>query len=345
MSAEGPRAEASSLQDPRWDAYVRSHPDATWFHRSGWHRVAARTFGYPFHGFLATRDGRVTGALPLSRVPGFPRGVSLISSPLAVYGGVIADDAESGRALLDAAAALGRRLDAGYLELRGGMRFDELPGKDLYVTFRRPIGPDHDANFAAIRRKQRTSIRNAQKHDLRHRFGRHDLVDTFYSIYSRSLRDLGTPSFPKRLFHDLLDEFEEDCDILVVEREGKPLASVLSFYDRNQVLPYYAGTLREGYPYSASDFMYWSLMSAAADRGCTLFDFGRSKRGTGAFEYKRHWGFEPTPLDYRYQLIGERQVPDLSPKNPRFSLAIQLWRRLPLAVTQRLGPAVVRYFP
>jgi FemAB-related protein (PEP-CTERM system-associated) len=339
------RVEPAGLDDPRWDPYVASRPEGTFFHRAGWQRVFARTFGYRWHGLLALRDGRVAGLLPLFQVPGFPHGTSLISSPFAVYGGVIADDAEAGEALLAAATELGARSGARYVELRDGMRFPDLPVKDLYVTFRRPIGPNHEANFAAIRGKQRTSIRNAQKHGLTARTGGAELLPVLYPIYSHSVRNLGTPVFPRSLFRDLIEEFPSDSGILVVDHAGKPVSAVLFFLHGGHVLPHYAGTLRPAYRYSASDFMYWSLMRVAADRGCRVYDFGRSKRGTGAFLYKQHWGLEPTPLAYQYRLLRDRAIPDLSPRNPRFGLAIKAWRRLPLPVAERIGPAVVRFFP
>ena len=343
--AETLRVEEVALDDPRWDAYLRSRPDATIFHRMAWQRSAARTFGYRFRGLLALRDDRTAGVLPLFQVPGFPVGTSLISTPLAVYGGVVADDDAAGAAIRDAARAMGETLGARYVELRGGMRFEGLPVKDLYVTFRRPMVSSHDANFTAIPRKQRTSIRAGQKRGLTHRTGGAELLDRFYPIYSHSVRNLGTPVFPRRLFTILMEEHPDESGILLVETDGHFVAAVLSFFDRGQVLPYYAGTLRGAYRYSASDYMYWSLMCHAADRGCTVFDFGRSKRDTGAFHYKRHWGFEPTPLAYQYDLVKDRAVPDLSPRNPRFSLAIQAWRMLPLPVAERIGPAIVRYFP
>lgn len=337
--------EAVALDDPRWDPYLRERPDATLFHGMAWQRAAANTFRYRFRGLLALRAGRAVGALPLFQVPGFPVGSSLISTPLAVYGGVVADDADAARALRDEARRIGEEVGAGYVEFRGGHAFDGLPVKDLYVTFRRPIGPDHAQNFAAIPRKQRTSIRAGQKRGLTHRTGGIELVDAFYPIYSHSVRNLGTPVFPRRLFRHLLEEHPQTSEILLVETDGRTVAAVLSFFDRGQVLPYYAGTLRGSHRYSASDYMYWSLMCRAADRGCTIFDFGRSKRDTGPYHYKRHWGFEPTPLGYQYELVRDRAVPDLSPKNPRFSLAIQAWRLLPLSIAERIGPAIVRYFP
>lgn len=337
--------EEAALGDARWDPYLRGRPDGTIFHRMPWQRAAARTFGYRFRGLIATRDGCVAGALPLFQVPGLPIGCSLISTPLAVYGGVVADDPAAGAALRQAAREAGERAGAKYVELRGGMRFDDLPVKDLYVTFRRAIGPDHETNFAAIPRKQRTSIRAGQKRGLTHRVGGTELLDFFYPIYSHSVRNLGTPVFPRRLFRAQMEEHPAESDILLVETDGRYVAAVLTFYDGDQALPYYAGTLRGAHRYSASDYMYWALMQHAANRGCRVFDFGRSKRETGAYHYKRHWGFEPTPLAYQYELLRERSMPDLSPRNPKFSLAIQAWRLLPQSVAERIGPAIVRYFP
>jgi len=337
--------EFVGLDDPRWDPYVGSRPEATFFHRSEWQRIMARTYGYAWHGLLAVRGARVVGALPLFRVPAFLMGTALMSVPFAAYGGAVADDAAAGQALLATAEELGDRLGARYVEIRDGMLFPAMQSKELYVTFRRAIGPDHDENFAAIRGKQRTSIRSAQKRGLTYHVGGRELLPVFYPIYSHSVRNLGTPVFPKRLFHAIFEEAKDATNILVVESGGKAVSAVLSFFDKDHVLPYYAGTLREAYRYSASDYMYWSLMCAAADRGCRVFDFGRSKLNTGSYDFKKHWGFEPTPLRYQYRLIRARRMPDVTPKNPKFGAAIGVWRVLPLAVAERIGPAIVRWFP
>lgn len=337
--------ESISADDPRWDAYVSACPQATFFHLAGWQRAAARSFPYRPHHRIALRDGRVTGVLPLFQVPSFPTGHSLMSTPLAAYGGVAADDPASASALLEDARELGRRLGVRYLELRDGARFDGLRGKDLYVTFRREIDPDPEVNMARIPRNQRRSIRIALKHGLTHRTGGPELLDAWYRIYSHSVRNLGTPVFPKALFRNQLEEFGDRAVIHVVYDGTRMVAGVLTFFDRDEVIPYYGGALKEAFRYGGSDYLYWSLMCVAAERGCRVFDFGRSKRDAGSFHFKRHWGFEPTPLAYQYDLIRDQAMPDLSPKNPRFSLAIQIWRRLPLAVTERIGPAIVRYFP
>ena len=213
------------------------------------------------------------------------------------------------------------------------------------MTFRRPILATADENMAAIPRNQRRSIRIGVKSGLTSEVGREELLDPFYALYSHSVRNLGTPVFPRSLFANLLSEFGEACRILLVRREGRPVAAVLTFFFRDEVLPYYGGARREEFRYAVNDFMYWSLIEYGMKQGYKIFDFGRSKKGSGSYDFKRHWGFEPTPLHYQYHLIRQRSIPDLNPRNPKFSLAIELWKRMPLWLSQRLGPALVRYFP
>lgn len=339
------RVDTARIDDPRWDAYVSSRPQATFFHRAGWQRVAAATFPYEPRHLWALRGDAVVGILPLFLVRGFPTGKTLLSVPLGVYGGVVAEDEGAARALLDASVALGESLGVRYVEVRGGTRFEELPAKDLYVTFRREIDPDPDVNMARIPRNQRRSIRVALKHGLTHRLGGEELLDPFFRIYSHSVRNLGTPVFPKRLFENCFREFGDACRILAVSHEGKIVSAVLIFFDRDEVLPYYGGAMKAAFRYAVNDYMYWSLMCEAASRGCRVFDFGRSKRDSGSYHFKRHWGFEPETLAYQFRLIRDRSVPDLSPRNPKFSLAIRLWQRMPLAIAERIGPALVRFFP
>lgn len=328
-----------------WDEFVSRHPDATLFHRSAWRRAVERTFGYRSHCLAARRNGEVVGILPLFLVPTLPWGSSLVSSPQAVYGGPVADSDETRGALLDHAKTLGGRLRVRYLEYRNLKAVPDLPSKDLYVTFRRSIFPTADENMTVIPKNQRRSIRIGMKSGLTAEVGGTELLDPFYTLYSHSVRNLGTPVFPRSLFANLLVEYGPDGRILLVRHEGRPVASVLTFFFRDQVLPYYGGARRDAFRFGVNDFMYWSLLLHGMERGYKVFDFGRSKRGSGSYDFKRHWGFEETPLPYQYQLVRQRALPDLSPRNPKFSLAIQIWKRMPVWLSQRIGPSVVRYFP
>ncbi len=329
----------------RWEEYVRRHPDATFFHRPGWQAVVERTFGYRNLSCTVRRGDEIRGILPLFLVPTLPWGRALVSTPQAVYGGPVADDAEALEALLAHARQMGTRLGVRYVELRNTAALEGLAGKDLYVTFRRRILPTTEENMALIPRNQRRSIRVGQKSALSAEVGREELLEPFFDVYSQSMRNLGSPVFPRALFANLLAEFGDDCRILAVRREARVVAAVLTFFHRDEVVPYYGGALREEFRHAVNDFMYWSLLCWGMEHGYHVFDFGRSKKGSGSYDFKRHWGFEPTQLAYQYQLVRQRTIPDLSPKNPRFSLAIGIWKHTPLWLSRRLGPALVRYFP
>jgi FemAB-related protein (PEP-CTERM system-associated) len=193
----------------------------------------------------------------------------------------------------------------------------------------------------AIPRKQRAMVRKGIKEGLQSVVD--DTVDRHYEVYTESLRNLGTPPFAKTYLRVLKEVFGADCDVVTILKDDRPVASVLNFYFRDEVLPYYGGGTAEARAVAGNDFMYWSVMERARARGCRIFDYGRSKRGTGAFDFKTYWGFEPEPLHYEYFLVRRKEVPNLSPTNPKYARAIELWRRMPLRVTQVVGPVLAKY--
>ncbi|MGH8236516.1 MAG: FemAB family XrtA/PEP-CTERM system-associated protein [Steroidobacteraceae bacterium] len=326
----------------RWNAFVRRHPEGTFFHLAEWQDVLAQAFGHRTHYLLAEQGGEIRGVLPLAHVRSLVFGSALISTPFCVYGGIVSDDAAAHQALTSRACELARALDVDYLELRNRRRqYPEWPAKDLYVTFRKKIDAESEANMLAIPRKQRAMVRKGLQKNLTVAIDAD--ATRHYDIYSESLRNLGTPVFAKRYLATLQTTFGQDCEILTVLHEGAAVASVLSFYFRDEVLPYYGGGTLAARPVAGNDYMYWAVMERARERGLELFDYGRSKRGTGAFDFKVHWGFEPEPLHYEYFLVRAAQLPNLSPTNPKYERMIRLWQRLPLRVTQMLGPPVARY--
>jgi FemAB-related protein (PEP-CTERM system-associated) len=339
------RVEANPPDDA-WDVYVRANPDATLFHGRTWQRVLERTFpGYrPCHR-IAWRGDAVCGVLPLFQVPALPFGSSLVSTPLGVYGGACADDDETALALIEDAAAHGRRIGARYVELRHERAIGSLPTKDLYVCFKREIQPDHQANLMAIPGKQRRGIRIAEKHGLLARSGGTELLAPFYDVYTRNLRSLGSPAFPRKLFEILFEEYGTQSRIFGVFKGDVMTSGSFTFFYRDRVMPYYSASTPEGMTASTNECMYWSIMCHAADHGFKIFDFGRSKKDSGSYHFKRHWGFTPTPLPYQYHLSGQREMPNLSPNNPKFALVIRAWRRMPLGLTRWLGPRLSRFFP
>ena len=326
----------------RWDAFVVGCREATFFHRSGWRQVIEEVFRHRTHFLYAQRAGRIEGVLPLVHVKSLLFGEALVSLPFAVYGGVAANTSEAARALEDEAQMLAERLGVGHLELRNVVaRHPDWPTQDLYVTFRRDLLPDVEANLNAIPRKQRAMVRKGIKNELRSEIDA--APDRFFALYADNVHRHGTPALPKRYFETLQRVFGADCEVLaVVDSDGRPVSSVLSFYFRDEVLPYYAGDDVSSRDLAANDFKYWELMRRACERGLKVFDFGRSKRGTGSYAFKKNWGFEPQQLHYEYRLYRGDAIPQNNPMNPKYRALIALWRRLPLRVANAIGPHLAR---
>lgn len=333
--------EMTAADAVRWDAFVMECPDATFFHRAGWKTVIEQSFGHRTWFFYAECNGRIQGVLGLAEIKSRMFGHSLGSLPFCVSGGIAATTAAAKAALDKSAQDLAARLKVGHLEFRNTTpQHEDWLRKDLYVTFRKQISADHEQNMNAIPRKQRAMVRKGIKAGLESTIDRD--VERMFAAYASSVHRLGTPVFPKKYFRLLKETFGDDCDILTITKEDRIIASVLSFYFRNEVLPYYGGGMPEARDVAGNDFMYWELMRRSAERGCTIFDFGRSKRGTGAFDFKKNWGFEPTQLYYEYQLHAATEMPDNNPLNPKYQLFIKMWKKLPLPVANLLGPHIVK---
>ncbi len=333
-----------SAREAAWDRFVEAMPAGTFFHRSGWAKVIQTAFGHSTHYIMTERDGAITGVLPLARVKTLLFGDTLISNPFCVYGGPLAADADSEAALITYAEALLVRTGASALEFRHRMATNPVPEwidrPDLYVTFRKAIDGDDDRNMKAIPRKQRAMVRKGIQNGLSSLANRD--VAALHRIYAESVRNLGTPVFARRYFQILLDVFGDAVDIVTISDGDIPVASVMNFYFRDEVLPYYGGGSAAARGRAANDFLYWETMRRAAGRGVRLFDFGRSKIGTGAFAFKHNWGFEPEPLYYRFRLKPGETMPDHNPLNPKYRLMIAAWKHLPLPVANVLGPLIVR---
>jgi FemAB-related protein (PEP-CTERM system-associated) len=327
-------------EESRWDKFVETHPEATFFHLAGWREVLEQVYGHRTYYLYAEQDGKVIGVLPLGRIRSRLFGDALISTPFCVYGGAIGSEGAC-QALEAAACRLAWDLGVDYLELRNlQSRHSNWPSSELYVTFRKSIDPNPERNLAAIPRKQRAVVRKGIEAGLV------SVIDTdierFFLAYSESVRNLGTPVFPKHYFETLKTVFSDRCEVLMILHEGHPVSSVMSFYFRDEVLPYYGGGSTAARDSKANDFMYWELMRRASERGIQVFDYGRSKLNTGSYRFKTHWGFEPKPLYYEYKLIKANKAPEKNPLNPRYRLFVEAWRRLPVPLTRLVGPWIAR---
>ncbi len=336
------------LDDPAaWDAYVAAHRDATPFHSSAWCRAVTKATGHRCH-VLAAYDtkGAMAGLLPLHHIRSPLFGQALVATGFAVDGGILAGSESAAAALSEAAAGLARTLGISSVELRGG----PLPDGEgwrredgIYAGFVRDLATDDEAELLAIPRKQRAEVRKALESDLTVTTG-HGAAERcdHYRIYATSVRNLGTPVFPKRLFDAVLDAFGDDADILTIREKGRPVASVLSLYWRGAVMPYWGGGTATARKLRANELMYFALMRHARAKRCARFDFGRSKVGTGPWSYKKNWGFEPRPLVYSRWLAPGEAARDTNPNSAKYRLQVDLWKKLPLWAANRIGPLIAR---
>jgi len=326
----------SSLQ--QWDEFVENSPAATFFHKAGWKEVIEKAFGHKAYFLYTEEQGKITGILPLVHIKSLLFGNSLSSCAFCVYGGIIADNKETYQQLDKKACDLAEELGVDHLEMRNKIQLTpERPHKELYVTFRKELDEDEEKNMLAIPRKQRAVIRKGIKAGLVSEID-HE-IDRFYQAYSTSVRNLGTPVFAKKYFSILKQVFKEQCEILtVIDKNGMLIASVMNFYFKNEVLPYYGGGTEHARAVQGNDFMYWEVMRRAVEKGIKIFDYGRSKEGTGSYRFKKHWGFEPKPLFYEFHLVKSDSIPDINPLNPKYQIFIAAWKRLPLPVSQIVGP-------
>ena len=341
-------AEVSELQrgeEGRWDDFVSASTSGTFFHLTPWRKVIETVLGRECSYLVARRAGRITGVLPLSRARSRIFGDCLVSLPLAVYGGVCADDVESYQALLKAGSDFADRLGVKYLELRNRAELipSSWPGRQLYVTFTQDLTAGPESLMKGLPRDTRYAIRKGQKAGL---LWAEDLsLAEFYDLYAQSVHRLGTPVFPRQLFATLKSEFADKVRLFAVRKGRIPIAGVLCFYFRDTVLPYYAGALPEYNRDSPNSFMYWNLLEQSAKEGLREFDFGRSKRGTGSFDFKSAWSMKVTELPYRYHLVKAREVPHITPVDAKFQLPVAAWKRMPLSWTKVIGPRIIRWIP
>lgn len=326
----------------RWDQFVFACPAATFFHRSEWQKLIENVFKHETYFLYAERAGKIEGVIALAHINSWLFGNSTISLPFGVYGGVAAANEEAAGVLENEAQLIAKGLGASCLEFRNiDARHPDWPKQDLYVTFRKTLLAGAEANMLAIPRKQRAMVRKGIKNGLRSEID--PGVDRFFRLYADNVHRHGTPAMPKKYFQALLNEFGPDCEVLTVSGpDDQVLSSVMSFYFRDEVLPYYAGDDESARHLAANDFKYWELMRRACEKGLKVFDFGRSKQGTGSFAFKKNWGFAPKPLHYEFCLYKRGTVPQNNPANAKYKTMIAVWRRLPIGLANWLGPFLVR---
>ena len=347
LVAIAPANLADAAERTRIDDYVRAHPDATPFHLTGWNVAVARACGQTAHCLVAqTADGEVVGVLPLTEIRSPLFGKALVSTGFAVDGGILTRRDAVADALAASAWGLAEKLGCPSLELRGG----PSPGKDwivdetTYLGFSRDLAADDEAQLLAIPRKQRAEVRKSLDGELQVAIGNwpNDLA-MHYTVFSESVRNLGTPVFPAKLFREVAKELGDHADIVTVSHRGTPHASVFSVYLNGTVYPFWGGGTREARALKANDRLYYELMRhARADKGCTRYDFGRSKAGTGVAAFKKNWGFEGVPLRYAKRVAPGETPREMNPMSPKYRMQVAVWKKLPLWLANTMGPVIAK---
>jgi FemAB-related protein (PEP-CTERM system-associated) len=357
MTASSARADGALLLDAplpsvrgfepqdeaAWEGFVFAQSDATFFHRAGWRRVIENSLGHRAHYRCAWRGETLVGILPLIEVKSRLFGHALVSLAFGVSGGIAALDAAAVAALAEDAAQLGETLGVDFVELRHETPRDIpwIAKPELYFAFRRTLDRNEAANLKAIPRKKRADLRKAIDNKTLTVDASVD-PQVFYRIYAESVRNLGTPVLPRRFYAAIAEEFGNAVELSTINSLEGPVAALMTYFFKDVAMPYYGGATPAARPLHAYDLLYWRLMGRAVERGCNVFDFGRSKRGTGAFGYKTYWGFEPTPLAYQFHLVRQQELPEINPLNPKYRLMVDSWKKLPLPVANTLGPLIAR---
>jgi FemAB-related protein (PEP-CTERM system-associated) len=334
-----------------WDAFVERHPDATVYHLAAWTDLIADAFGHRAERLAAieshgTGPDRIAGVLPLVFFRTRLFGRFTISMPFVNYGGIAAESDAAAQLLYDAAVESAQKANSAYLELRHARRlFDTAPSLTHKVAMILPLRRTVDEQWTALDRKLRNQVRKGEKSGLTVRLGGVELAGQFHDVLAENMRDLGSPVHGRSFFERILETFPERSRVLIVSLGDQPIAASLLLWHRQRLEVPWASSIRRFNPLCANVLLYWQMLKFGIEREFTSFDFGRSTPNEGTFLFKQQWGAEPLQLYWEYWLNQGVALPDRSPHNPKFSRAIAVWQRLPVAVTGLLGPRLIKDIP
>lgn len=330
-----------------WDTFVQGHPDARIYHLSGWSEVVRKSFGHATHYLIAKNDGgAVRGVLPLVRIKSRLFGHYMVGLPYFTYGGPLSADATAQHALMRAAEKIAGSHGCTHLEVRCQSPLDDGTRlRDDKVTMLLPLAPTPEGLWKQLSSQRRSQIKKAQSANPQCLQGGSELLDDFYPVFARNMRDLGTPVYARAFFANILERFPQYARVLVIRVEGKPAgaAFVIGFRDLMEVP--WVSTIREFNALNINALLYWQMLQLAQSLGHRTFDFGRSSKDSGTFKFKSQWGAKPQQLYWHYWLPEGGKMPGLTPHSGKFALAVRVWQRLPLAIANRLGPPIVKDLP
>ncbi|HLS82404.1 MAG TPA: FemAB family XrtA/PEP-CTERM system-associated protein [Steroidobacter sp.] len=329
-----------------WDGYVASSEAASLYHVYAWRDVVERAFGHESH-YLCARNaaGRIVGVLPMVRLKSILFGDFLVSMPYFNYGGIVADDEVIAGALAKAAARHAASLGVSHLELRHDRALLDWPVRSDKVSMLLELPDASEELWKRLGSKLRSQVKRPQKEGATCVSGGIELLDDFYAVFARNMRDLGTPVYGRGFFRHVIETFHERTRLFVVRLRGAPVAAGLVIGRRSMLEIPWASSLRSANHVGVNMLLYWSVLEYACDAGYDHFDFGRSTVDAGAYRFKKQWGATAKSLHWHYWLKHGGKPPTLNPSNPKYRLAIAAWRRLPLWLANRIGPRIVRNLP
>lgn len=337
------KLEASD--EARWDEYA-NRAGASIYHVSKWRHLIKKVFGHDSYYLYALDGDKIRGILPLINLKSRLFGNFLVSMPYFNYGGVVADNDETGSLLLTEAGRLQDSLNTTHVELRElDERDNDLPVRTDKVTMLLELPSDPDELWKSIGAKRRAQVKRPIREGVEFVVGGKELLDDFYSVFSINMRDLGTPVYSKSLFASILEYFPDETFISMVRLNGEAVAAGFLIGWKGKLEIPWASTLRKVNRIGVNMYLYWNILKTSIEKGYKTFDFGRSSKDAGTLKFKKQWGAKETQLYWRYLMESGQTLPGLNPSNPKFKLAIAGWKRLPLPIANLLGPFIVKGLP
>ena len=345
---------AKDQDETVWSEYLQAQEIQHHAYAWPWRQIISSVFSHEAYYLIARRDEKVCGILPLFHMKSMLFGAALSSVPYLNAGGILADDQESFKALLEKARELALSLEVDYIELRHLAKspmaeFLELKEKSHKVSMILELNPDPEALFAGFPAKLRSQIRRPSKSGVYAEVSgepetEHNFVQDFYTVFAENMRDLGTPVYPKSLFQTVSDHFGNQARFICARHENKPIAAGITISQGKSVEIPWASSLRKYNRMSPNMLLYWQAIKTACLDSNSSFDFGRSSPDAGTYRFKQQWGSVPRPL-YWYYDLHKGEVPEVNPNSPKYSGLVACWRRLPLPVANLIGPWLTKSLP
>ena len=329
------------------DNYINSSSGSNMYHDYRWGTVIGNSFGHKYYSLLSENpDGYIDGILPMVHMKSLSFGNFIVSMPFFNYGGVCAEDESIRNLLFDEAIRIAKDLKADHIEFREEIPIqNDFPGKTSKVSMRLDLPVSADALWKSFPSKLRSQIRVPQKAGMIAKIGKIEELESFYEVFSINMRYLGTPVYPKKFFENILEQFPKNTWICSVYMGNKPVASGFLVGFKNRVEIPWASSLRQYNRQSPNMQLYWSCLQFACEQGYTIFDFGRSTKEESTYKFKKQWGAIPSPMRWSYWLRDGVEIPDMTPGNKKYHIAIEIWKKIPLSITKILGPRIVRNIP